>query len=84
MLDSKQNVGKIKRAKLHSWLSIHDVIRNEQHGSISATSAETLLSDSLHDWLTTINDGKWVEVVFFDLSKACDLTSRKFLLTSIK
>lgn len=75
---------KIIRDKLCYWFSRHDVIPKEQHGFVSAASTETLLSDSLYDWLTAINDGRSVEIIFFDLSKAFDKVPHTKLLRKLE
>ncbi|EYC18837.1 hypothetical protein Y032_0026g1394 [Ancylostoma ceylanicum] len=75
---------KIVREKLLSWLNRFRLIPAEQHGFLSGASTATNLADSIFDWSLAINQGKAVDVIYVDLSKAFDKVCHAKLLRKLE
>lgn len=56
----------------------------EQHGLLSAASTTLLLLDCLIGWTSALNEGKSVDLIYFDLSKAFDKVHHVKLLQKLK
>ncbi|KAK6035759.1 hypothetical protein COOONC_26736, partial [Cooperia oncophora] len=55
-----------------------------QHGFSSGASTVSNLLDSLFDWQSALNNGKSVDIVFVDLSKAFDRVCHRRLLVKLQ
>ncbi|EYB81471.1 hypothetical protein Y032_0383g386 [Ancylostoma ceylanicum] len=75
---------KLIRSHLLSRLDKCNLIPQEQHGFLSGASTATLLTDSLHDWVSAVGNGKSIDIVYFDLSKAFDKVNHRLLLLKLK
>lgn len=82
-LTSEKVLEKLVRDKLSDWFIKHHIIPKEQHGFTSAASTKTLICGSLYDWHTALNDGKSVDIIYFDLSKAFDRVCHRLLLQKL-
>ena len=71
---------KIIRKHLYEWLLHHKIIPLEQHGFLSGASTCTQLIDCTDHWTKSLNTGKNVDVVYFDLSKAFDTVCHEKLI----
>ncbi|KAK6048923.1 reverse transcriptase [Cooperia oncophora] len=60
------------------------MIPKEQHGFLSGASTVSNLLDSLFDWQSALNNGKSVDIVFVDLSKAFDRVCHRRLLVKLQ
>ncbi|KAK6036771.1 hypothetical protein COOONC_25723 [Cooperia oncophora] len=66
-----QSVEDYKR-KLLSWCRRFRIIPPEQHGFLPGASTTTNLVESVFDWCLALNQGKCIDVIYIDLSKAFD------------
>ena len=71
---------KVMKDKLCDWMLDNHIFPAEEHVFLTVGSTTSLLSDALFDWVTALNQGKSIDVVFFDLSKAFDNLFRFLLL----
>ncbi|KAK6053783.1 hypothetical protein COOONC_08712 [Cooperia oncophora] len=72
------------RDKILGWLEKFNMIPKEQHGFLSGASTVSNLLDSLFDWQSALNNGKSVDIVFVDLSKAFDRVCHRRLLVKLQ
>ena len=69
---------------LLSYLSMHKLISNEQHGFLSRRSTATNLLESLNDWSLNIENGKCQKVAYIDFAKAFDSVCHSKLITKLR
>ncbi|VDO82449.1 unnamed protein product [Haemonchus placei] len=62
----------------------NNLIPMEQHGFISSASTVTLMADCVFDWNLAVNEGKGVDIIYFDLTKAFDKVSHEKLLLKLQ
>lgn len=67
-----------KRIVLH--LDTHSIISSKRHGFQKGRSTVTAMLERLNDWTASLNDGKGVDVIYFDFSKAFDRVSHSNLI----
>ena len=75
---------KIVCAAMISFLSEHKLISPQQHGFLRGRSCQTNIMLCLERWTQILDDGKSVDVAFFDYSKAFDKVSHRLLLIKLK
>lgn len=73
----------IIREQFLAWLPRTGVVPPEQHGFLPGLSTVTNLVDSMFDWRLSLNQGKMVDVIYIDLSKAFDKVSHAKLLLKL-
>ena len=74
---------KLIRDKLSSFFTQNHLIPLEQHGFTAGASTITQLADSVFDWNLAINNGNYVDIIYFDLSKAFDKVNHEKLLSKL-
>ncbi|KAK6764801.1 hypothetical protein RB195_024937 [Necator americanus] len=75
---------KIIRDKLLSWLKKFHLIPAQQHGFVGGASTSTNLIDSIFDWSLACNQGKSIDIIYVDLSKAFDKVCHSKLIAKLK
>ena len=63
--------------------NLHDNLSNAQHGFCSKRSCETQLLLTVHDFASGLNDGKQMDAIILDFTKAFDKVSHKHLCTKL-
>lgn len=69
----------------HMWahLNTNNIILHHQHGFQSGLSCDTQLIQATHDWASSINNRKQVDVILLDFSKAFDRVPHQRLLAKL-
>lgn len=75
---------KIISDRVLNFLNKNGMIPAEQHGFLPGASTLTNLLDSYYDWTCALNEGKFLDIFYFDLSKAFDRVSHSKLLTCLQ
>ena len=74
---------KIVCHKVSSYLSLHNIITDIQHGFCEKRSCETQLLETIHDWSVSLDNGCNIYVSFLDISCAFDTVSHNQLLAKL-
>ena len=75
---------KIICAAILSFLTRNGLISTQQHGFVRGRSCQTNILLCLEKWTKMLDDGKSVDVAYFDYSKAFDKVSHRLLLIKLK
>ena len=75
---------KIICAAIIAFLTIHDLISHQQHGFIKGRSCQTNILLCLEKWTQMVDDGKCVDVAYFDYAKAFDKVSHRLLTLKLE
>jgi hypothetical protein len=75
-----QVMEKIIFNSMSSFFHTNASISSKQHGFLSRHSTVTQLLETYHDWCTSVNDRKLVDILFVDFQKAFDSCSHVKLL----
>ncbi|EYC16425.1 hypothetical protein Y032_0033g2652 [Ancylostoma ceylanicum] len=75
---------KIIAKSILEWCLKIRCIPEEQHGFLPSCSTSIQLIQCYQDWVTAVSEGKYVEVVYFDLSKAFDTVDHLSLLRKLE
>jgi hypothetical protein len=68
---------------MSSFFRTNALISSEQHGFLSRRSTVTQLLETYHDWCASVNDRKFLDVLFVDFQKAFDSCSHVKLLEKL-
>ncbi|EYC06910.1 hypothetical protein Y032_0073g764 [Ancylostoma ceylanicum] len=71
---------KILKKRIVAHLSSHSIISDNQHGFQKGKSTVTAMIQVLNDWTSLVDEGKNVDVIYFDFCKAFDKVSHEKLL----
>ncbi len=71
------------RDNLLSFLNENHLISPHQHGFVSGKSTVTQLIECLNSWYKSLDEGKAVDVIYLDFSKAFDTVSHQKLLEKL-
>ena len=69
---------------LYEYLTLHNILSENQSGFRSGHSTETCLIDMVNEWSCNINSGKMTGVAFIDLRKAFDTVNHDILISKLK
>ena len=61
----------------------HDVILHFQHGFQSGLSCESQLIETVHDWMTALDNKTQIDAILLDFAKAFDKVPHKRLLSKL-
>ena len=61
----------------------HDIILQFQHGYQSGLSCESQLIETVHDWMTALDNKTQIEAILLDFAKAFDKVAHKRLLSKL-
>ena len=75
---------KIVCATIMSFLTRHNLITSQQHGFVRGRSCQTNIMLCLERWTRILDEGKSVDVAYFDYSKAFDKVSHRLLKTKLQ
>ena len=75
---------KIICATMIGFLTINHLISPQQHGFVRRRSCQTNMMLCLERWTQMLDDGKSVDVTYFDYSKAFDKVSHRLLIVKLK
>ena len=75
---------KIICTAMMSFLTRNNLISPQQHGFVRGRSCQTNILLCLEKWTQMLDDGKNVDVAYFDYSKAFDKVSHRLLKTKLK
>ena len=75
---------KIICAAMICFLTRLNLISPQQHGFVRGRSCQTNIMLCLEKWTRMLDDGKSVDVAYFDYSKAFDKVSHRLLTTKLK
>ena len=73
----------IIRDTLLAFLSKNNLISSHQHGFVHGKSTVTQLLECLNFWHKSLDEGKVVDVIYLDVSKAFDTVSHQKLLSKL-
>ena len=68
---------------LRQFLLTHNIIPAEQHSLVRGKSVNTNLLCCINDWTKYLDDGSFVDVIYFDFAKAFDRVPKKRLLLKL-
>lgn len=71
---------KILKKRIEDHLQKHAILSRNQHGFQKGSSTVTAMIQALNHWTKCIDEGKSVDVVYLDFSKAFDRVQHKLLL----
>ena len=75
---------KIVCAAIMSFLVRNNLISSQQHGFVRGRSCQTNIMMCLERWTRILDEGKSVDVTYFDYAKAFDKVSHRLLLVKLK
>lgn len=75
---------KIICATMIGFLTNNHLISPQQHGFVRGRSCQTNMMLCLERWTQMLDDGKSVDVTYFDYSKAFDKVSHRLLIVKLK
>ena len=75
---------KIICAAILCFLSTNNLITPQQHGFVRGRSCQTNIMLCLEEWTKMVDEGKGVDVAYFDYSKAFDKVSHRLLKTKLE
>ena len=61
----------------------HDIILHFQHGFQSGLSCESQLIETVHDWMTALDNKTQIDAILLDFAKAFDKVPHKLLLSKL-
>ena len=61
----------------------HDIILHFQHGFQSGLSCESQLIETVHDWMTVLDNKTQIDAILLDFAKAFDKVPHKRLLSKL-
>ena len=61
----------------------HDIILHFQHGFQSGLSCESQLIETVHDWMTALDNKTQIDTILLDFAKAFDKVPHKRLLSKL-
>ena len=61
----------------------HDIILHFQHGFQSGLSCESQLIETVHDWMTALDNKTQIDAILIDFAKAFDKVPHKQLLSKL-
>ena len=61
----------------------HDIILHFQHGFQSGLSCESQLIETVHDWMTALNNKTLIDAILLDVAKAFDKVPNKRILSKL-
>ena len=61
----------------------HDIILHFQHGFQSGLSCESQLIETVHDWMTALDNTTQIDAILLDFAKAFDKVPHKRLLSKL-
>ena len=61
----------------------HDIILHFQHGFQSGLSCESQLIETVHDWMTALDNKTQIDAILLDFAKAFDKVPHKRLLSKL-
>ena len=70
-------------SKIMDHLNLHNILSDAQHGFRSKCSCETQLLLTVHDFACGLNEGKQIDAIILDFTKAFDKVSHKHLCTKL-
>ena len=70
-------------SEVMNHLNLHDILSNAQHGFRSKRSCETQLLLTVHDFASGLIDGKQMDAIILDFTKALDKVLHKYLCTKL-
>ncbi len=73
----------IIRDKIFEFLEANSLISTHQHGFVPGKSTTTQLVECLNYWHRSLDEGKVVDVIYLDFSKAFDTVSHQKLLEKL-
>ena len=75
---------KIVCAAIMSFLSRNDLISTQQHGFVRGRSCQTNILLCLESWARMLDEGKSIDVAYFDYAKAFDKVSHRLLMIKLQ
>ena len=75
---------KIICATMIAFLTKHNLISPQQHGFVRGRSCQTNIMLCLEKWTQMLDDGKSVDVAYFDYLKAFDKVSHRLLIKKLE
>ena len=75
---------KIIVAAIMCFLVQNNLVSNQQHGFVRGRSCQTNIVLCLEKWTQMLDEGKSVDVTYFDYAKAFDKVSHRLLLVKLK
>ena len=75
---------KILCAIIMAFLTLHNLISEQQHGFVRGRSCQTNILLCLEKWTEIVDNGNSVDVAYFDYAKAFDKVSHRLLLIKLK
>ena len=75
---------RIISAAILGFLTKNNLISPQQHGFVKGRSCQTNMMLCLERWTQMLDDGKSVDVAYFDYSKAFDKVSHRLLIIKLK
>ncbi|CAH8482760.1 unnamed protein product [Dicrocoelium dendriticum] len=74
---------KVVKKALLEFTESHGVLTSVQHGFLRGRSCTTNLLTSRHSWIEAVNDGRSVDALLIDFSKAFDRVNHFILLSKL-
>ena len=71
-------------ATILSFLTRNELVTSQQHGFIKGRSCQTNILLCLERWTASLDQGKSVDVAYFDYAKAFDKVSHRLLLVKLQ
>ncbi len=75
---------KILRQRVLDHLRENDILSNQQYGFLSGRSTSLQLLHVLDEWTQSLDDGKTLDVVYFDFKKAFDKVPHRRLFSKLR